>query len=54
MWIGIEVDEGTLNLDRLSRAGWDLIGAEDLTADELLSVGVRRFVRLELPVDVEE
>jgi hypothetical protein len=53
LWMGIEVDEGTLNLERLSKCGYDLVPAEGFTTDELRSVGVTTFHRLELPVDTE-
>jgi hypothetical protein len=42
LWFGIEV-EGPINLEYLSRHGYDLVPAAGLSEDELRSVGVDHF-----------
>lgn len=42
LWFGIEVD-GPVNLEYLSRYGYDLIPADRMTAEELRSVGIDHF-----------
>lgn len=52
LWLGVEID-GLVNLPFLSRCGYDLIPADGLTPDELRSIGVSSFERIDLPVDAD-
>lgn len=46
LWIGLEID-APVNLKFLSRNGYDLVPADGFEPDELASVGVSRFERIE-------
>jgi hypothetical protein len=52
LWLGFEID-GPVNLEILSRCGYDLIPADGMTEEELLSVGVTTFDQIVVPVDAE-
>jgi hypothetical protein len=52
LWLGFEID-GPVNLEFLSRCGYDLIPADGMSEDELHSVGVTAFDEIVVPVDAD-
>lgn len=52
LWLGFEI-EGPVNLAFLSKCGYDMVPAEGMSEEELLSVGVTTFDPIVIPVDAE-